>query len=304
MILAFWSVLVGALSYGVLSTGVALCYAQGAGLGDVVAAQVLVGWICLFLLGGRSFYKAWRLGMFSRKDLVYGLVLGASTTLIGFFYYQCVSLLGVSWSVLLLFQYPWFSMALDCIRHRRLPTKSEIILLSVVALGTVLASGAQWRSLQGSGLLWGLVAAACYGLFLFGNTRIRSSASPLSKAFWVQSGALLALLLGFALDPWVDLELGLRLDFWQNASLNVHLLALMLGVFGCVLPPWLMAKGMPVVGVFWGSLISAVELPLAMALGALVLQEHLSPWMILGGLLVAFAPLFPWLLNSLRGSRT
>lgn len=297
MIWAFWSVLIAAASYGVLSTGVALCYAHGAGLGDVVAAQVWVGFGVLLIWAGPSLIRSMRDGLWSPKDLIYGLGLGAATTLIGFFYYRAVGILGVSWSVLLLFQYPWLSMALDWLRHRRLPLASELLILGFLALGTLAASGARWDHLQWSGVLWGLLAAACYGAFLFGNTRIKSQAPALAKALWIQTGGLLCLLLIWILNFWAQRpSLWIHWEFWHSASLPVLGLALGLGIFGCVLPPWLMAVGMPRVGVFWGSVISAVELPLAMALGALVLGETLSTAMIAGGLCVALAPALPWLL--------
>lgn len=304
MLMGFWSVLIAALSYGMLSTGVAICYGYGAGLGDVVAAQVLVGWMFLAVFGLRGFVRSVRAGVFSTKDLVYGLVLGAATTLIGFCYYRAVQIVGVAWSVLLLFQYPWVVLALDCARSLRWPLTREIGVLGVVLFGTILASGANLRQLDFGGMMWGLLAASFYGLFLYGNTRIRAQATPLSKGFWVQTGGLLSWLMIAVLGySWIP-DLGIRVDFWLGADWNVIALALGLGIFGCVLPPWLMAKGMPLVGVFWGSLISAVELPLAMLLGYGLLGEKMSLWMWLGGLLVAFAPVFPWIWDRLLGVKS
>ena len=61
---------------------------------------------------------------------------------------------------------------------------------------------------------------------------------------------------------------------------------LLLAVFGTVLPPLLFAYGMPKIGVALGSILSAVELPVAVCFSYFVLHEHVSNLQFAGVILI------------------
>lgn len=287
---------VGAGSYGALSTGVALLYQRGAQLGDVVGAQFLIGFVLLLFLSAApmirgSFWKGW-----TRSTMIAWAWVGVFTTVIGFAYYAAVQRVGVAWGVLLLFQYPWFSLMLEGFFTKKRLKFPEFLALMILALGTWWAAGAQWQDLDWWGVIWGLCAAFAYGAFLFGAARIQGELTALSKAFVLQTGGLIAWAL-IAFFCWkVEWDLGLpQWLFWHQAPIDVWILALGLGFLGCVIPPLFMSWGLPKVGVFWGSLISAIELPIAFSLAILILGENWT-WSMLGGsLLILCSILVPQL---------
>jgi drug/metabolite transporter (DMT)-like permease len=291
---ALGAVALGAGSYGALSTGVALLYQQGALLGDVVAAQFILGFLMLGLMCSvpmmrGSFWQGW-----TRSACLAWVLVGLCTTVIGFAYYAAVQRVGVAWGVLLLFQYPWFSLTLESILRKSWLRIPELLALMVLALGTWWAAGAQWQDLDVWGVIWGLCAAFAYGAFLFGAARINGQFSALSKAFVLQSGGLSAWLLAVFTCWGLGWSVGIpQWSFWSQASLEIWILALSLGFMGCVVPPLLMSWGLPKVGVFWGSLVSAIELPIAFLLAILLLGEEWTGNMLGGSLLVMCSVLVP-----------
>jgi len=163
---AIWFVLLGAASYGVLSTFVKLGYGQGFSADEITGSQVLFGCIILWLfsLPKLRLMKGISAGIFVK--LVIG---GTFTGLTGFFYYQSLQSLDASFAVLLLFQFTWMGMLLDWITEKRAPSRHQWIAMTLTLLGTVLASGILSGSLDrlsASGIGLGLLAAVCYTIFI------------------------------------------------------------------------------------------------------------------------------------------
>ncbi|UQZ86950.1 EamA-like transporter family protein [Paenibacillus konkukensis] len=280
---AIWLVLLGAASYGVLSTFVKLGYKQGFSAAEITGSQVLFGFIILWLL---SLPKLWQM-----KGISGGIVLkliagGTFTGLTGYFYYQSLQVLDASFAVLLLFQFTWMGMLLDWITERRVPTLFQWIAMALTLLGTVLASGILSGTMDSpgaSGIGLGLLAACCYTLFIYFSGKIATHLPALFRSAWMITGAAAIVLI--LMPP----------QFLWNGSLGQGLWqwGLLLSVFGMVLPPFLYAKGAPLIETGLAAVLGSVELPVVIVCSALLLHEatHAVQWigivLILLGVLVS-----------------
>lgn len=277
-------VLLGAASFGILSTIVKLAYAQGFDVSQVVTSQLWLGALfCWFLVLGYKLAgipirlhtsKGW-------KILVSGFPLGMTS----FAYYKCVEFVPASIAILLLFQFVWMGVLLDFLLKRKLPSPRQAISVFVLILGTVLAAGVvdqpdlTW-SLPGIG--YGLLAAFGYAVFIYVNGTPNNAHFMLTAALRSTGGALFSML--FFL-PWEGLN-----GLFTNGLLNY---GIPLAIFGLVIPPVFFAWGIPKIGTTEASIISGIELPVAVLSASIILHEYVSIWQWLGVLLILGAITYP-----------
>ncbi|MDF2963129.1 MAG: multidrug transporter permease [Paenibacillus sp.] len=260
---AIWLVLLGAASYGVLSTLVKLGYENGFTAGEITGSQALFGFTGLWLLCLPRLRKM--------KGLTGGAVIklvlsGTVTGLTGYFYYLSLQVLEASVAVLLLFQFTWMGMLLGWILDKRAPNRFQWIAMAVVLTGTLLASGALSGSLEkidGGGVALGLSAAVCYTLFICFSGRVAAHLPPLMRSTWIVTGAMIIVL--SLMPP----------QFLWNGALDrgLWLWGILMSVFGMILPSYLLAKGAPFIETGLASVLGAVELPVVIICSALLLQE-------------------------------
>lgn len=260
---AIWFVLLGAASYGVLSTFVKLGYQSGFTASEITGSQVLFGLIVLWLM---SLPKLRQMKGISRGIILKLIAGGTFTGLTGYFYYQSLQVLDASFAVLLLFQFTWMGMLLDWIVERRVPTLFQWIAMALTLLGTVMASGILSGTLErpsASGIGLGLLAACCYTLFIFFSGRVATHLPALLRSTWMITGAAIIVLI--LMPP----------QFLWNGSLGQGLWkwGILLSVFGMILPPFLYAKGAPFIETGLAAVLGSVELPVVIVCSALLLHE-------------------------------
>lgn len=261
----------GACSFGILSTFVKLAYHDGYNLGDVTGAQAFFGavilWILFFFQTKTSAYKA--------KEIIIKtpwwkmMLAGCCTGLVSIFYYQCVKLVPNSVAIILLMQFIWMSILMELVIFKKKPTGLQFMAILLVLGGTVLASGmveAKLETLNLVGIGFGLLAALCYAGFLMLSGRIGTEYPVLKKSALMITGACILIFIIF--PP----------AFLFNGALGGSLLkwGLIIAVFGTVIPPLFYAEGVPRVGTALSSILSAAELPVAIIMAGLVLQEQVS----------------------------
>ncbi len=275
-------VFLGACSFGILSTFVKLAYREGFSLGEVTGVQAGFGCAILWaiVLVRRFFSK----GTYSSslKDKLKLLVMGTSTGMVSILYYKCVQTVPASIAILLLMQFTWISLLLEAIRKRKAPSAEEVGTVVVILFGTALAgrlfsegAGAyDWR-----GMAYGLGAAFCYALFILINNAAGNNLHPTLKSAILLSGACLLI---FALFPPV---------FLVNGSLGSGLLkwGIALALFGTVIPPLFYAYGTPRTGLALGAILSTAELPVAVLMSSIVLEEEVTMLQWLGVLIILVA---------------
>ncbi|MCR2802819.1 EamA family transporter [Paenibacillus soyae] len=302
------SVFLGAASYGVLSTFVVLAYGEGYTLGEVVGSQLMVGFLLSWLFAAFMERKAARKSASSAGQaaasrpaavrLTAGkrlmlMAAGLPTAITGLLYYESLRYIPASLAILLLFQFSWIGVLMQAIRQRKRPDRIIYLTLAILFGGTVLAAGIIE---QGGGKfnLWGVVlgllSAVSYSLFILFSGKAVPEAPPATRSKWMMLGGMLMVFLLFT--P----------KFLWNGDLFSPLLLFgaLLGLFGAFIPPLLFAYGVPHIGEGMAGILGAAELPVAVLLSSIVLQEHVSAMQWGGVILVLVGIAYPELLKLLR----
>ncbi|MCL7986355.1 DMT family transporter [Sphingobacterium sp. lm-10] len=266
------AVFIGAASFGVLSTFVKKAYKAGFTLGEVTGSQALFGVVFLWILYLISQIGKVQKKRTQRKDPKWLLVIaGLSTGLVSVLYYQCVQLVPASIAIILLMQYIWIGAILEFLLFKKPPSKIQLIGCVFIIIGTLFSTGLfeqEVPSLTASGVLYGLGAATAFACFIILNGRVGKDYPIVLKSALMVTGALILIIA--LLKPVGLLSI-------ENLY-NLFPYGFFLALFGTIIPPLLFAYGMPKTGYSLGSILSAVELPVAVTMSYLVLGEYVSGW--------------------------
>ncbi|HAS79643.1 MAG TPA: EamA family transporter [Fusobacteriaceae bacterium] len=271
-------VLLGAVSYGMLSTIVTFAYRQGLHPGEITSLQVLTGtcllWVMLIL---RQIFKGGYLRV-SNLNIVKLLITGIPTALTCIAYYRSVQLLSVSMSILLLFQFTWVGNLIECIAEKKLPTKSDIISMMVLVFGTLLASNMifERQELSYEGIIYGFMSAIFYSLFLFVNGRVATVVDSMTRSGIMLIGTSICIL-------------GIYPPSYLIESLTfsgIVKFGLPLGILGSVIPPLFFSIGIPKIGVGVASILCSIELPVVTLAAMFILKEKVGVVQWIGVLII------------------
>jgi drug/metabolite transporter (DMT)-like permease len=287
-------VFLGACSFGVLSTFAKLAYDEGYIVNEVVGSQMLCGW--LILQGLQLFTKRQKLNF---KQYAQLMGAGSMMGLTGVFYYTSLQTIPASIAIVLLFQFTWIGVVIEAIIKRQRPTWDQVLSLVILFLGTLLAGGilfsASNEPLQFNlmGVIWGLLSALSYALFIIFSGRVASNVPSLQRSTIITTGGMIT---AFIIFPPTFI-----FDGTIFSSLSWY--GLLMGILGPVIPTLLYTKGVPHIGGSLASILSAAELPVAVMMSSLVLAEHVSFFQWTGVVVILFGVALPELI-SLRKSHT
>lgn len=258
------AVFLGGCSYGTLAIFVKTIYKYGYSTADVICGQYLFGLLILWasVILSRRF-------LFNKRSAFHLLLCGipmAATTL---FYYVALKTLSASLAVICMFQFVWMGTLMDMVVNHRKPGIRKCFAILLLLIGSVLGSG--FLSEAGSfhftsGLLWALLSAFTYALFILVSGTVARETPPVEKSAIMATGA--AILIYIFYPP----------DFISHPETLLHLApySFFMGLFGTVLPPYLFSIGMPHVGAGLGSILTSSELPAVMILSTLILHENVT----------------------------
>lgn len=275
------AVFLGASSFGILSTFVKKAYGKGLTLGEVTGIQVLFGMLILWLIyiviklfSAKSFHSPSK-----KSSWIKILISGTSTGLVSILYYKCVQLVPASLAIVLLMQYIWIGVLIEFIFFKAKPSKNNLIGIGIVLIATLLATGLIEKGVQHlnlTGVLFGLLAATAYSVFMIVNGRVGNDYQPIQKSAIMVTGACIMV---FTLFPPAYLLNG-------QFDGNFLYFGLILSLFGTVIPPLLFAYGLPKTGFSLGGILSSAELPVATCMSFFILHESVSTIQWLGVLLI------------------
>lgn len=286
---AVFYVLLGSASYGLLSTVVKLAYAKGYTTAEVVLSQFFWGVVGLGLL---NLITAQPPSKPTRQDKRQLMLAGLPLGLTGLLYYFCVRELSAGIAVVLLMQSVWMGVFIEAFLKRRWPELSKMGGVVLVLIGTFFATNL-WNessAVTGTGLALGLLSALSYAWTLFASSRVAAHLSPLQRGQYMVRGGALLVAMAFGVLGLLQQPHG-PFQFQIFASYG-----LFLALFGTIIPPLMLNRGFPVVGVGLGSILSSVELPFAMMMAYLLLGEKinltqgLGVALILGAIVLINAP--------------
>lgn len=291
-------VLCGACSFGLLSTFVKKAYESGFNVGDVVGSQNLFGVIMLWILvfvtakSTKQPAKSHKLKVTRRQALTL-MAVGTTTGLTGMLYYTALQYISASFAIILLFQFTWMGILLEAVVERKRPGKDKIFSLITLLIGIIMASGYLGdgqEAVSWIGVTLGLLAAVTYALFVWFSGKTAKQVAPITRSAIMLSGSFILAMVVF--PP----------HFLINGSLQEELLpwAILLALFGVVIPPLFYAIGVPRVGSGLATILSAAELPTAVIMSYVVLNESVNwlQWLGVGITMIGIA--LPELMNRMK----
>lgn len=286
-------VVFAASSYGTLSTMVKLAIGDGYSASEAVASQYIVGFLLAFIIYLVTQRKLPRLHGGGKIILLAGIFTGAT----GIVYGQALIYLPASLAVVMLFQFTWIGTLIDCIIRRRLPTRPEVISLIILFIGTILAAGVLDVDLSGidwRGWVYGFAAAVSFSLNMNVNTKQVEGMNTTTRLLFVSFIA--AVMIAFFQSPEI---------VWNGKLFTESLLfyGLALGLLGIIVPIYLFVIAVPKVGGAVSSILSAMELPVAVIVSVLVLREALSGLQILGIIVILVGMCIPSLAGIQRNKK-
>ncbi|WP_172643593.1 EamA family transporter [Sporosarcina sp. D27] len=275
-------VIVAASSYGILSSIVKLAIRDGYSASQAVTSQFFIGFLIALLLYVIIQHKRPRFG--GGWTLI---LAGCFTALTGIVYGKTVEYMPASLAVVMLFQFTWIGMLFDCIASRRLPKRVEVISLVFLFSGTIFAAGILNVDLSGipwQGWAFGLASATSFASFVMANQKAIEGMDTTTRLLFTSFFAVIVIL--FFQSPEI---------VWTGQLFTSSLLlyGLVLGLFGIIIPIYLFSIAVPKVGTAMTSILSAMELPVAMTASVVLVGEHITFIQIIGILIILFGMTLP-----------
>ncbi|WP_341301211.1 DMT family transporter [Lysinibacillus sp. FSL H8-0500] len=288
-------IVIASSSYGILSTIIKVAMQHGFTTAEAVSSQYIIGFMLvalIFVMTQRQLPKP------SKNGLLILIWSGIFTGTTGIVYGESLKYLPASLAVVMLFQFTWIGLLIDCVLHRRWPSRAEIISLIILFAGTILAAGVLNVDLSGipiQGWLFGFAAAVTFACFIQFNSRPVEGVTTTSRVLIVSFVALIVI--SIFLSPEI---------IW-NGQLFMHGLwkfGLALGLFGIILPIYLFSIAIPKIGGALASILSAIELPVAVTVSVIVLHEPLTILQVIGIVFVLVGMMLPTIVAQRRQKNT
>ncbi|WP_447402969.1 DMT family transporter [Lysinibacillus sp. fkY74-1] len=289
-------VIIAASSFGIVSTIIKLAMRSGFSVSEAVTSQFFIGFciaVCIFLVTNRA-----KMSFKGVKILIFAGILTGLTNIL---YGHSLNFLPASLAVVLLFQFTWIGMLISCITKRQFPSRIELISLLILVAGTIPAAGiidVDLSQIPMQGWLWGLAAALCYSLFLYVNGKATANMSTSNRLVFVSFFAFI--ITAVFQSPEI---------IWNGTLFNEGLwvYGLALGLFGMIIPVFLFTIAVPKVGLGMSSILSAVELPIAVMVSVILLSETVTTLQIAGIVTIIIGICLPTILDKdslLRNNET
>lgn len=278
-------VLLGACSYGVLSSILKVGFSNGYTFPQLLGGQYVFGWFGLLILVLTfSRYKV------SLKNILSLLAVGTTMSLTSIFYGFSVKELPASIAIVLLFQFTWMGVLIEAIINKSFPSREKVLSIIILFVGTMLAGGVfegLGQQLSLKGILFGLLAAITFSFYIFASGRVSTEVPIYSKSFLMTTSATLFVCIMF--PPTYLMDGTLQAGLWKYA--------LILGFFGVVIPVICFSIGIPKVGTGLGTILGAVELPTAVIASITLVHEVVSLLQWLGIVCILLGIFIPQMLN-------
>lgn len=276
-------IIIASSSYGILSTIVKVAMQHGFTSAEAITSQYLFGFILaliLFVATQRTLPKVSKSGAFML------ILAGSLTAITGMVYGHSLNYLPASLAVVMLFQFTWIGLFIDCIIKKRFPSRIEFISLAFLFGGTIFAAGildVDLSQISWQGWALGFAAAFSFAAFLQVNSYPVQGITTIGRTF-ILSIVSLAVVSVF-LSPEILWNGQLSAGLWK--------FGLALGLFGIILPILLFSIAAPKVGGGLVSILSAMELPVAITVSVIVLKESLTILQVCGIILVLIGMTLP-----------
>ncbi len=315
-------VFIGGCSFGPLPPIVKIAYDNGYSSVSMIFAQYGGGWFCLLILvliftlgrmliGKNAPDSAKEKAIDNPENAIDNAVAAEKKTLrsrlkgclllfaCGLSIAMCsvcnifaLNTISVSLQVLLLFQFTWMGVVIQCIVKRALPSRETAVSVFLLVLGTFLASGIL---IAGSnfaliGILFGLGSAVFFAVYIFLIGHVEVNIHPIYRSFLVMSMALLSIFAIFGLSlPEHASEFDIGFVFYS-----------IIGLFGCAIPMFLSAIATPKISTGAATILSSSELPATIICAVIIIHESVTAFQWVGVSLIFLGIAYPYLAAALK----
>jgi drug/metabolite transporter (DMT)-like permease len=264
-------VVLGALSFGMLSSFAKIAYGEGYSPAEITLTQALAGTLILWsiaifrkLKNGHKLALNWKL-------LLAGITMGSSA----YTYYLSVAYIPASLAIVLLMQITWLSILIDWVFFKKKPNTVEVGSALFIILGTVLAGNLldlNNASISFTGIALSLLSALLYTLYIVFTSKIGKETPMFEKSALMTSGSAMIIFLINCEAITTSTHLDFGLLQW----------GIFLAIFGTVIPPICFTVGMPKIGSSLSSVLLTLELPAAVFCAHIILGEKVTFLQIVG----------------------
>lgn len=280
-------IIVAASSYGILSTIVKLAMQVGFSASEAVTSQYVCGFIfvaIIYIISQR------RVPHFQGGKIL--ILTGMLTATTGIVYGQALIYLPASLAVVMLFQFTWIGMIIECVAQHRMPKRIEVISLVILFVGTIMAAGVINVDLSGipwQGWVLGFLSGVSFAFFIFINSKQIEGMDSTTRLLFVATVALI--MAAIFQSPEI---------VWNGTLFTdgLWIYGTALGLFGIVLPIYLFSVAVPRVGSGASSILGAMELPVAVLASVLVLQEPFTAIQFIGIIVIFTGMVLPSLFQK------
>lgn len=266
-------ILLGGTLYGTMSSFVKLSYRNGYTAAEISFAQAALAalFLGIFALASNQQGSA----KFTRNQIIAALLTGGAIGLTNFLYYLSVSYISASLAIVILMQFTWFSLILEWVLFGNKPTILEVVIILVILIGTLMASGFfsqnKWLfSLKG--ILLVLLASLTYAVYIVATGRLSKSLRWQSKSTLIMLGSAITILI-------IN---GKSIIDHHHFDHIFILWALFFAILGTTIPTALFAASIPNIGAGVSSILMTIELPVAVICASIILQERIDALQIAG----------------------
>ncbi|MDG5789205.1 EamA family transporter [Evansella sp. AB-P1] len=281
---AFLFIIIGAALWGTIGLFVQRLYEFGFSPIEVVTLRVSIAFIALFafvLVTNRQTL------LIKIKDIP--IFLGTGIGSIVFFnwaYFTAIQEMNLSIAAVLLYTGPAFVTVLSRIIFKESLTPQKFLALTGTFVGCILVIGLFPLNLgqfSSNGILFGLGSGFGYALYsIFGKIALNKNYSSLTTTTYTFLFASLSLLPTSGLITKGSV-------FW---SVDAVLYSVSLGIIPTVLAYLLYTRGLQLVESSKASIATTIEPVVAALIGVFIFQDVLTPWQLIGMLLILSAVLF------------
>ncbi|MDT3435953.1 DMT family transporter [Haloarcula sp. 1CSR25-25] len=217
----------------------------------------------------------------TKRDWLVTLSLGVVYTGMTLFYFVALRYLTAGLTTIILYTYPAIVIGLSTVFLNENITYTKIAALTLAMAGVGLVVGTNTAGADPLGVALALGAAACYAIYTAGSRHLSSSISPNGLMLGILVGTTGSMLVFGVLDTGLAVPVGR--DEWGVIIGMV--------VLSTVLPLLLFYEGVSRLEASRVAVISTVEPVVTVTLGATLLDEPLTPFVVAGGILVIGAVL-------------
>lgn len=260
-------VLLGGTMYGTMSSFVKIAYSRGYHAAELSFWQAFLAVIILFLCS--LFTRDKNHVCIKAVDFISLMMTGGAIGLTNFLYYESVSYIPASLAIIILMQFTWLSILIEWLVFTRRPTRLEMITVTFILIGTVLAGKLfemNTFTISIRGVALALFSSLTYAVYIVANGRTGKNVRWQTKSMTIMAGSSVCIF---------SINTGQVLSFCYFDN-EFMLWALFLAVVGTAIPTALFAAGISKIGAGISSILMTVELPVAILCARIILGEHIS----------------------------